>query len=140
MADDVADLGGLKWFLWGLQHRDREVLECWLRSDEPITPEFRAFLADLVTGKDKPAKLPRRRGGQPKSKAQRWNDNIPLFAAERYVDRIKRVWRLRYGRRYRTHGEAVEKAIAYLQRHGYPLEKQTLINYLARSPKDRRRI
>jgi hypothetical protein len=133
MADDVADLGGLKWFLWGLQHRDREVLECWLRSDEPITPEFRAFLADLVAGKDKLAKLPV--GGRKKGWSERMSQNLQLTVAAGYVEELKRVWRERDGRKYRVHDEAVKEAA---ERCG--VDPQTLGNYLRRSKNDRRRI
>jgi hypothetical protein len=139
VADDIADLRPtLKDLQWAMEHRDRKILEWWFRGRHEMTPELYDFLADLMAGNFKLPKLPKR-GGRRKTFTERWNDNFPLMAGERLVERYKRVWRLRYGRKYRVHEEALEKAVARLQQCGIKMSTSTLDNYLKRSRKDRRR-
>jgi hypothetical protein len=139
MADDLADPNlNRAWLGRALRHRDRKVLEWWLSSDQKITREFRLFLADLVAGRVEPPKL--KRGGQKKTVHDRLAYNLPLILGELYVERLKRVWRKRYGRKRGIHEEAVQKTLAYLRRCGWPLKQEALANYLSRSRKYRNRI
>src|SRR5262245_57704428 len=111
------------WLRQAVERRDREELESILRAyDVELTKEFRFFLADVVAGKVKLSKLPR--GGQKKSKTARFNDSVELHLGAWIVERVKRVWRERYGRKYRIHESAVDYAVAKLRKAGWKLKRQ----------------
>jgi hypothetical protein len=138
MAIDIADPNlNREWFEAALRRRDREVLEIWLRSDEEITPEFRAFLADVIAGKVKLPKL--KRGGQKKRWHEHSENHLRLLATALYVRRLKRVWRNRYGRTYRVHEAAIDKALTRARQNGWVMKRQSLINHLRRSERDHRK-
>ena len=138
MADDVADLRpSLADLRRAIERRDRKFLEWWFSDQREMTPELYAFLAQLMVGKIKLPKL--QRGGRRKTFAERWNDRFPLMAGARLMERYKRVWRVRYGRRYRVHEEALEKAVARLHRCGIEVDPSKLDHYVKRSRKDRRK-
>jgi hypothetical protein len=139
VADDIASLRPtLKDLQRAMEHRDRKILEWWFRGRHEMTPELYDFLADLMAGKFKLPKLPKR-GGRRKTFTERLNDNFPLMTGELLVQRYKEDCKRR-GRKYRIHDEAVKAAVADLQqRYGIEVTFDALNNYIRRSKKDRRK-
>jgi hypothetical protein len=97
----------------------------YLRAGGPLSAEDKSYLADYLAGK-----LKRRVGGQKKPRLVPKGGSLDLHAAALDVQRLKNVWRKRYGRRNPLHTEAIEMAA---KRRG--VSEHTLANYIRRAPK-----
>lgn len=107
--------------LWEWIHERRKApLIAYIRSDKPLRPRDREYLADYLDGKVK-----RKRGRPPGGTESR---QIRFLAG--LVRAVKADWRKR-GQRYRIHNKAVDHVLA-----AYPVGpifREKLENYLRRS-------
>jgi hypothetical protein len=131
MGDDLSDIGQ-QLALADAKHGLFKALAHLLRHHTvgaPIRREILLFLADFLE-----SKRPKREVGyvsiaSPPKQGElfRYLSDWPWSAAARRVDRYKKVWAERYGRRYRVHNEAVSKAAAY-----FNIDENTLADYIRR--------
>jgi hypothetical protein len=97
----------------------------YLRADGPLSAEDKSYLADYLDGK-----LKRSVGGQKKPRFVPKGGSLELYGAAHDVQRLKNVWRKRYGRRNPLQAEAIEMAA---KRWG--VSEGTLANYIRRAQK-----
>ena len=120
------DLSKLKFAgtVWEFINKGRmEPLIAYLRSDKPLEPSDREYLADLLQGK---LKRPR---GRPKGGLDA--QNMRFLAS--LVRHVKSEMRQR-GERYRIHGKAVDYVLGLYTYNGKPtVEREKFENYLRRS-------
>jgi hypothetical protein len=101
----------------------RKKLLAYLRSNKPLTPRDRAYLADYLEGKIKRTK------GRPRDLEGAFN----LRALASLVHERKTELR-DAGERYRIHDKAVDHALKIYNAWGYPVvAREKLENYLRRS-------
>jgi hypothetical protein len=113
--------------LWELNHKGRKApLIAYLRSDKPLRPRDRDYLAEYVEGKVK------RKRGRPLGGME--SQGIRFLAG--LVRAVKAEWRAR-GERYRIHDKAVDHVLA-----AYPVGpifREKLENHLRRSQRKSRK-
>jgi len=110
--------------VWEFVNKGRKgPLIAYLRSDKPLGPSDREYLADLLQGKLK------RRRGRPKGGLD--TQNMRFLAS--LVRHVKSEMRQR-GERYRIHDEAVDLVLGLYTYNGKPpVEREKFENYLRRS-------
>jgi hypothetical protein len=111
--------------LWEWIHKGRKApLIAYIRSDKPLHPRDREYLADYLDGKVK------RKRGRPLGGTE--SREIRFLAG--LVRAIKAEWRAR-GERYRIHNKAVDYVLA-----AYPvIDREKLENHLHRSQRKSRK-